>query len=88
MPQLRRSRCGVAPALEQKFGTHLLLRHRTQFADYDKFYNNVYPSSAVSAANGGAPSISLGRPWKADGSPWSPALVQPPGWALRRYSWG
>jgi catecholate siderophore receptor len=28
---------------EQKFGDHLLLRHRTQFADYDKFYVNVYP---------------------------------------------
>jgi catecholate siderophore receptor len=36
---------------EHRFGTNLLLRHRTQFADYDKFYVNVYPNSAVSAAN-------------------------------------
>lgn len=36
--------------VEQKFGDHLLLRNRTQVADYDKYYNNVFPSSAVSAA--------------------------------------
>jgi catecholate siderophore receptor len=36
--------------IEQKFGDHLLLRNRTQLADYDKFYSNVFPSSAVSAA--------------------------------------
>jgi catecholate siderophore receptor len=32
-------------AVEQKFGSHLLLRNRTQFADYDKFYQNIYPNS-------------------------------------------
>ncbi|GAA3996504.1 TonB-dependent siderophore receptor [Sphingomonas humi] len=37
-------------AFEHKFSDTLLLRHRTQFADYDKFYENVYPSAAVSAA--------------------------------------
>ncbi len=37
--------------VEQKFGDNLLLRHRTQVADYDKYYNNVFPSGAVSAAN-------------------------------------
>jgi catecholate siderophore receptor len=31
--------------IEQKIGANLLLRHRTQFADYDKFYVNVYPNS-------------------------------------------
>ncbi|NJC05229.1 catecholate siderophore receptor [Sphingomonas kaistensis] len=35
--------------VEQKFGDNLLLRNRTQVADYDKFYSNVFPSSAVSA---------------------------------------
>ena len=43
-------------AVEQKFGDHLLLRHRTQFADYDKFYQNIFPSSAVSATD----TVSLG----------------------------
>ncbi len=32
-------------AVEQKFGANLLLRHRTQLADYNKFYVNVYPNS-------------------------------------------
>lgn len=32
-------------AVEQKFGDSLLLRHRTQFADYDKYYQNIFPSS-------------------------------------------
>jgi catecholate siderophore receptor len=36
-------------AIEQKFGDNLLLRHRSQFADYDKFYQNIYPSGAVSS---------------------------------------
>lgn len=36
--------------VEQKFGDNWLLRNRTQFADYDKYYENVFPSSAVSAA--------------------------------------
>ncbi|UUR07663.1 TonB-dependent receptor [Sphingomonas glaciei] len=35
--------------VEQKFGDNLLLRHRSQFADYDKFYANLFPNSAVSA---------------------------------------
>ncbi|GAA4034152.1 TonB-dependent siderophore receptor [Sphingomonas rosea] len=43
-------------AVEQKFGENLLLRHRSQFADYDKFYQNIFPSSAVSAAG----TVSLG----------------------------
>jgi catecholate siderophore receptor len=34
-------------AVEQRIADSLLVRHRTQFADYDKFYNNVYPTSAV-----------------------------------------
>jgi catecholate siderophore receptor len=35
--------------VDQKFGEHLLLRHRTQFADYDKFYVNVYPNSSANS---------------------------------------
>jgi catecholate siderophore receptor len=34
-------------AVEHGLASNLLLRHRTQWADYDKFYNNVYPTSAV-----------------------------------------
>lgn len=37
-------------AVEQKFGDQLLLRHRSQFADYDKFYQNIFPSGPVTAA--------------------------------------
>lgn len=37
-------------AVEHKFGSAFLLRHRTTYADYDKFYQNIYPSGAVSAA--------------------------------------
>ena len=35
-------------AVDHKFDGPLLLRNRTSFADYDKFYQNVYPGSAVS----------------------------------------
>ncbi|WP_300973678.1 TonB-dependent siderophore receptor [Sphingomonas sp. LHG3406-1] len=42
-------------AVEQKFGANLLLRHRTQLADYDKFYVNVFPSS-----NANSGTVSLG----------------------------
>lgn len=37
-------------ALEHDFSDTLRLRNRTQYADYDKFYQNVYPNSAVNAA--------------------------------------
>lgn len=33
--------------LEHEFSDGLHLRSRTQYADYDKFYQNVYPASAV-----------------------------------------
>lgn len=35
-------------ALEHRFNEGLTLRNRTQLGDYDKFYQNVYPNSAVS----------------------------------------
>ena len=38
-------------ALEHRFSEGLKLRSRTQFGDYDKFYQNIYPSSAVTAGN-------------------------------------
>ena len=38
-------------AVEQRLGGSLLLRHRTQFADYDKYYVNVYPTGSVSATD-------------------------------------
>lgn len=36
-------------ALEHEFADGLTLRNRTTFADYDKFYQNIYPSSFSSA---------------------------------------
>ena len=37
-------------AVEHRFSDHVTLRNRTQFGDYDKFYQNIYPNSAVSGA--------------------------------------
>jgi catecholate siderophore receptor len=34
-------------ALEHRFGESLTLRNRTQYGDYDKGYQNIYPNSAV-----------------------------------------
>lgn len=39
-------------AAEHRFSDALVLRNRTLLADYDKFYQNVYPSSAVDPAAG------------------------------------
>jgi catecholate siderophore receptor len=36
--------------IEHEFSQNLLLRNRTRYADYDKFYQNVYTRSAVSTA--------------------------------------
>lgn len=36
--------------LEHDFSDTLRLRNHAQYADYDKFYQNVYPNSAVNAA--------------------------------------
>ncbi len=38
--------------LEHDFGNGLVLRNRTRIADYDKYYQNVYANSAVSASTG------------------------------------
>lgn len=38
--------------VEHDFGNGLLLRNRTRFADYDKYYQNVFAGGAVSATNG------------------------------------
>ena len=34
----------LTAAVEYRFGNGLILRNRTRFADYDKFYQNVYPN--------------------------------------------
>ena len=39
----------LTAAVDHRIGGSVLLRNRTRFADYDKVYQNVYPSSAVSA---------------------------------------
>ena len=38
-------------AVEHRIGRNLTLRNRTLFGNYDKFYRNVYPNSAVSGGN-------------------------------------
>lgn len=38
--------------VEHDFGNGLLLRNRTRFADYDKYYQNVFAGGAVSASTG------------------------------------
>jgi catecholate siderophore receptor len=39
----------LTAAVDRRIGARLLLRNRTRYADYDKFYQNVYPSAPVSA---------------------------------------
>jgi len=43
-------------AVEHSFGEGLTLRNRTQYGDYDKFYQNIYPSNL----NEGAGTVTLG----------------------------
>jgi catecholate siderophore receptor len=40
----------ASATFEHDFSDALRLRNRTQYGDYDKFYQNVYPNSAVNAA--------------------------------------
>jgi catecholate siderophore receptor len=37
-------------AMEHAFSEALTLRNRTQYGDYDKFYQNIFPASAVNTA--------------------------------------
>ncbi|MFC7536475.1 TonB-dependent receptor [Sphingomonas sp. GCM10030256] len=46
-------------AVEHGFSDALTLRHRTLLANYDKFYQNIYPNSAVTG-QGGQPGLNLG----------------------------
>jgi catecholate siderophore receptor len=39
----------LSALLEHRFDNELLLRNRTRYGQYDKFYQNVYPSGAVGA---------------------------------------
>jgi catecholate siderophore receptor len=41
----------VSALLEHHFSDDLLLRNRTVYGDYDKFYQNVFPSGAVTGTN-------------------------------------
>ena len=43
-------------AVEHSFGEGLTLRNRTQYGDYDKFYQNIYPTNL----NEGAGTVTLG----------------------------
>jgi len=38
-------------AIEHRFSEELTLRNRTLYGDYDKFYQNIFPNSAVNAAD-------------------------------------
>jgi catecholate siderophore receptor len=40
----------VSSVLDHRFNSRLAIRNRISYGDYDKFYQNVYPNSAVSAA--------------------------------------
>lgn len=37
--------------IEHDFDNGLKIKNSTRYADYDKFYQNIYPSSAITAAN-------------------------------------
>lgn len=54
------SRVNAFSALvEHDFGNGAVLRNRTRYADYDKFYQNIYAGSVVTLKNG-VPTLSLG----------------------------
>ncbi|MGS1016423.1 TonB-dependent receptor [Allosphingosinicella humi] len=38
-------------AIEHRLGDGLTLRNRTQYGDYDKFYQNIFPSDLIEATN-------------------------------------
>lgn len=42
----------LTASIEHDFGNGLTLRNRTRFADYDKYYQNVYANGAVNASTG------------------------------------
>ena len=48
-----------AALIEHDLGNGATLRNRTRYADYDKFYQNVYPSSVVTVRNG-TPTLNIG----------------------------
>jgi catecholate siderophore receptor len=45
--------------IEHELGDGAMLRNRTRYADYDKFYQNIYASSVASIRNG-VPTLDLG----------------------------
>lgn len=45
----------VAAAIEHQFKNGVMLTNKTRYADYDKYYQNVYPSNAVGAGAGIGP---------------------------------
>jgi catecholate siderophore receptor len=46
-------------SIEHDLGNGALLRNRTRFADYDKFYQNVFASTVATVVNG-VPTLNLG----------------------------
>jgi catecholate siderophore receptor len=42
-------------AAQHEFGNGVTLRNRTQFGDYDKFYQNIYPNGAAVDPDGAGP---------------------------------
>jgi len=50
----------VTAELAHAFGPDLELRVQALYGDYDKFYQNVFPSSAVAPNAAGVPSLTLG----------------------------
>jgi len=41
----------AAAAIEHALGAGLTLRNRSQYGDYDKFYQNIYPTDLIEATN-------------------------------------
>lgn len=49
----------VRASLEHRFTPELTLNSRLLYADYDKFYRNAFPATAVTAGPGGAPQVGI-----------------------------
>ena len=49
-------------AVEHRFSDSLTLRNRTQYGDYDKFYQNIYPSDLIEATGDRSGSPPITRP--------------------------
>ena len=54
---IRASVSAFTALVEHELGEGVLLRNRTRYADYDRFYQNVYPDGVVADPNGGLSAV-------------------------------